>query len=124
MCFEPTTPHREQPAHIALDLPVRPDPVLHTTGELSLEVQTTLEHRKRGCEYQWLALMEGSPQLEAKWQATRGFLDSNETLTEAFHSYIVKKNILTHLHLHGRQQHGARNGATKMMRMNMLTVTS
>ena len=95
---EHTTPHREQPADIALDIPVRPDPVPDSTGELSFEVEAILAHRKRGRGYQWLALMKGSPQHEAEWQPTRDFIDLDGTLTEAFHSYIVKQNILTHLH--------------------------
>lgn len=48
--------------------------------------------------YQWLALMENSATHDAQWQPTRDFVDSDGTLTKAFHTYIVQNNPLPHLH--------------------------
>lgn len=93
-----TKPHRSQPPDLAQKIRSTPVPV-DATAEIPLfKVDRILGHRKRGRGYQWLTLMENSATHEAEWQPTRDFVDSDGTLTKAFRTYIVSKNLLPHLH--------------------------
>jgi len=93
-----TMPFVQQPADIGHPV-VRPDPVPEpNTGAPLYMVEESLGHRKRGRGFQWLTLMEGTPRHEACWQPTKDFIDSDGTLTKAFHVYIVRKGLLPHLH--------------------------
>ena len=95
---ERTRPVETQPDDIAPNVIERPVPVPDSQGNLLFQVESIQAHRKRGCCYQWLTLMKGAPQHEAEWQPTKDFIDRDGTITKAFHDYIVKHNLLQHLH--------------------------
>lgn len=92
-----TTPYYEQPTDIALPVPPRPDPVPTFEGEEHV-VEAILKHKRRGRGYLFLTLMKGAPTHEAEWQPTRDFVDKDGTVTDAWHQYIVEKNILPEYH--------------------------
>lgn len=95
---EHTKPHHQQPTEISVP---RPSPaLLHTddNGHQVIEIGEILSHRKRGRGYQFLALPSNAPTHEAQWQPLRDFLDSDGTITQALHSYIVSNHLLPNLH--------------------------
>ena len=57
-----------------------------------------LSHRKRGRGYQFLTLMKGDPDHDAVWQPTRDFVDSDGTVTDVWHKYIVENHLLPEYH--------------------------
>ena len=91
-----TVPHYEQPNEIAVETPVKPDPVPTNTGE-EYEVEAILRHRKKGSGFQFLTLMKGDPTHDAEWQPTRDFVDRDGTMNEKFYEYIKKNRILQDL---------------------------
>ena len=92
-----TTPFYDQPRDVSQPVLLRPDPVPDAEGNLQFHVRCILKHRKRCRRYQFLTLLEGTPQHEAEWQPTRDFVDEHGTLTEAFLDYIREQGILPHL---------------------------
>lgn len=93
-----TKPHREQPEEIGQLSRQTPVPVQESPEGLLYDVDRILAHRKRGRGYQWLTLFENSNTHDAQWQPTRDFIDADATLTKAFHDFILRHNLLEHLH--------------------------
>lgn len=93
-----TKSHREYPSDLAQKVRTTPVSVDSTAATPLFAVDRILAHRRRGRGYQWLTLMEDSSTHEAQWQHTRDFIDDAGTVTKAFHTYIVQKHLLTHLH--------------------------
>ena len=92
-----TTPYVEQPADVHLPVQARPEPIPTVHGEEHI-VGKILSHRKRGRGYQFLTLMKGEPEHDATWQPTRDFVDSDGTVTDVWHDYIVRHNLLPEYH--------------------------
>lgn len=87
-----------QPPDIRQDIIERPESIPQPDGSSLIYVDKILSHRKRGKGYQWLTSYTGAPLHEAEWKPTNDFLDSDGTMTKAFHNYIVQNNLLPHLH--------------------------
>lgn len=75
-----------------------PVPIESTSSTPLLNASHILAHRKRGHGHEWLKLMQNSKTRDAKWQLTRDFVDSDGIDTKALHDYIVRSNLLHHLH--------------------------
>lgn len=95
---EHTTRRRSQPDAIRTEEPTAAQPFTDEKGELVLEVSEILAHRKRGKGHQFLTLYKNSSLHEAEWKPLRDFLDTDGTITAALHRYLIKENILSHLH--------------------------
>lgn len=93
-----TVPYREQPVDMSQPTPTLPTAVGNIDGEDLFIVDQILGHRKRGRGFQWLTAMKNVPQHDAQWKPKKDFIDSDGTLTQAFHEHIVAKDILPHLH--------------------------
>ena len=72
-----TTPHKEQPADIAGELPPRTEPIPDGVGDTLFVVDCIVRHRRRGRGVQFLTLMKEASQHEAQWQPTRDFVESD-----------------------------------------------
>lgn len=92
-----TGPIKESLADLQQPVQLRPDPAPDEVREMNFEVDRIIGHRKRGRSYLWLTLLTGTPQHDAECEPARDFLDTDGTLTSAFHDYIVEHSHLLHL---------------------------
>lgn len=89
--------HRQDPelTHPAKE---RAHPYIDNMGEIVIEVERILAHRRRGKGWQFLTLFKNAPLHEAEWKPLHDFVDLDRTITEALHHYYTTHGILSHLH--------------------------
>lgn len=95
---EHTSFYKSQPSEIGRIQEEKSKIIPISRHQSIVEVDKILAHRPRGKGYQWLTLLKGYPQHEARWQPTRDFVDADGTITKAFHDYIKEHNLLKNLH--------------------------
>lgn len=66
-------------------------------GEEVIVVSLLLSHRRRGLGYEFLTEIEIVPLHEAQWKPLGDFVDTDNTITTAFHDYITLVGILPHI---------------------------
>lgn len=93
---EHTNRAHRQPAAISNQPPPQAQPFIDASGELVIEVERVLAHRRGGKGFQFLTLFKWAPNPEAEWKPLREFVDADGTITAALHSYTIdQKNSPT-----------------------------
>lgn len=88
----------KQPPDIGTQSHPQSQPYIDQTGEMVINVDRILAHRRRGRGWQFLTLFQESPLHEAEWKPLRDFVDRDNTITQALHEYIVSHGLLPHFH--------------------------
>jgi len=92
-----TIPFVQQPSDIAQPVEPRPEPVPTVEGEEHI-VDKILRHKKSGRGFRFLTLMKGDPIHDAWWQPTSDFVDTDGTVNDVWHKYIVENDIMHKYH--------------------------
>lgn len=95
---EYTKPARTQPRATASHIPAPTKPFTDEHGDLVIEIDSILAHRRRGRGYQFFRLYKSASPHEAEWMPLRNFIDADGTITMALHLYVTANNILPELH--------------------------
>lgn len=67
-----------------------------------IEVQKIIQHKVNGSGYSSLTVEKSKSRHEAQWQPTSDFIDPDGTITEAFHTHIVRNGCIDWNVNHGR----------------------
>lgn len=95
---EHTARVRRQPSDISEPQPQRPTVFIDDAGDLVVEMDKILSHRRLGRGFQFLTLHKKSPDHESEWKPLRNFVDHDLTIIASLHEYIKEHDILHHLH--------------------------